>query len=201
MNDECPAVHNCFSRLGNIGIVLFAKGWVGYACATQKLIAPSSEISHFANSKNHQFCNSNYYSYLLAYILVNNMAAFAASCILLGRCCFWAFAETFAMNLTSLKLAVIFGLAIFNGVSSSWTFVIFALQGIWYPAFLPSPLTFMLILSGVISALLHAMMTAVPASICEKLWPRQVGANLSAFIWLAMMMLPTWQTLRHLEMI
>ena len=42
-------------------------------------------------------------------------------------------------------------LALFNGVYSPKALTVFALQGIWYPTFLPLNLKVMLVLSGVIS--------------------------------------------------
>jgi hypothetical protein len=93
-------------------------------------------------------------------------------------------------------LAVIAALAIFNGVFSPRSFVIFALQGIWYPAFLPSPLILMLSLSGVISAVLHLLLTAIPAAVFEKIFPNK--QNQSTLLWLGASLLPTFQTLRHI---
>jgi hypothetical protein len=92
--------------------------------------------------------------------------------------------------------AVIAALAIFNGVFSARSFVIFALQGIWYPAFLPSPLILMLSLSGVISAVLHLLVTAIPAAVFEKCVPKM--QNQSILLWLGASLLPTFQTLRHI---
>jgi hypothetical protein len=95
-----------------------------------------------------------------------------------------------------LVLVAIAALAVFNGIFSPHSFVVFALQGIWYPAFLPSPLNVMFILSGVISALAHFFVTGVPAAVLEKLFaPKRI---VTSVIWLGAMLLPTFQTVRHL---
>lgn len=93
-------------------------------------------------------------------------------------------------------LATILALAIFNGIYSPQSFMIFALQGIWYPAFLPAPLTLMLILSAAISTLLHALITGVPAALFERLTSSE--RYYSMIVWLGTMLLPTYQTMRHL---
>jgi hypothetical protein len=93
-------------------------------------------------------------------------------------------------------LIAILALAVFNGVYSPRAFMIFALQGIWYPGFLPAPLTLMFVLSGAISVLLHLLITGVPAALVERyVTPNQ---NVSSLVWLGTMLLPTYQTVHHL---
>ena len=86
-------------------------------------------------------------------------------------------------------LVAIIALAIFNGVLSPHTFLVFALQGIWYPPFLPAPLTFMLVLSGIISAVLHLLVTGIPVGLFGRFFPEQKTA--SALLWLGLMLMAT----------
>jgi hypothetical protein len=99
-----------------------------------------------------------------------------------------------------MKQILVYGavvvLAIFNGIFSPHSFLVFALQGIWYPSFLPAPLNMMFILSGIISGVLHFLATGIPVAILERRIPLQ---RLSAgLLWVGVMMLPTVQTIRHL---
>jgi hypothetical protein len=93
--------------------------------------------------------------------------------------------------------SLVAALSVFNGIFSAKTFLIFALQGIWYPAFLPAPLTVMLFLSGVISTVLHLLITGIPAAMFEKYWLAYKNSTQSAFVWLAAMAWPTLITLQH----
>lgn len=95
-----------------------------------------------------------------------------------------------------LIMAAVVALAIFNGIFSPHSFLVFALQGIWYPAVLPSPLNVMFILTGVISTVAHFLITGIPSAVLEKLMPLQ--RVYSGLIWLGVMLLPTAQTLRHI---
>jgi hypothetical protein len=98
----------------------------------------------------------------------------------------------------ALIYALIAGLAVFNGLFSPKSFVIFALQGIWYPSFLPAPLTFMFALSGVIMTLLHLLLTGIPVGLFERIWPQHRKATTAASLWLATMFVPTAYTLNHM---
>lgn len=82
-------------------------------------------------------------------------------------------------------------LAIVNGIISPKTFTVFALQGIWYPAFFPAPLKTVFVLSAIITALLHAMVTGIPVALFEGWRPDQKNSTTSAMIWLASMLIPT----------
>jgi hypothetical protein len=95
-----------------------------------------------------------------------------------------------------LTYGSVMALAVFNGIFSPHTFLVFALQGIWYPPFLPSPLNVMFVLSGMVSGLLHLLITGIPSAVLEKLFPLQ--RVVSGLIWLGVMLLPTYQTLLHL---
>jgi hypothetical protein len=89
-------------------------------------------------------------------------------------------------------------LAVFNGISSPKTFMVFALQGIWYPGFLPAPLLWMIVLSATLMTLLHVVVTGVPVALFERFWPARRNSLPSALLWLAVMLLPTAYTLQHM---
>lgn len=99
-----------------------------------------------------------------------------------------------------MKVVLIYGfvlaLAVFNGIFSPYSFVVFALQGIWYPAALPVPLKVMFILSGLISGLLHLLVTGIPTALVERTFA--LKSELTGLIWLGMLMFPTFKTLQHL---
>jgi hypothetical protein len=95
-----------------------------------------------------------------------------------------------------LTYGVIGALAIFNGIYSSFSFTVFALQGIWYSSSLPFSLSVMFILSGVISGMLHFLVTGIPVAILEKILP--LTRLKSGLLWIAVMLVPTFQTARHL---
>lgn len=97
-----------------------------------------------------------------------------------------------------LAYAAVAALAVFNGVLSPKAFTVFALQGIWYPGFLPAPLMLMFVLSGVITTLLHVLVTAVPVGLFEQFYPAYRRSTASALIWLCLMLIPTAMTLQHL---
>jgi hypothetical protein len=90
----------------------------------------------------------------------------------------------------------VLALAIFNGVFSSHSFLIFALQGIWYPTVLPAPLNIMFVFSGLISGIFHLLVTGVPAALLEKFLA--LKPSTTGLVWLAVIFLPTIQTLFHI---
>jgi hypothetical protein len=90
----------------------------------------------------------------------------------------------------------VLALAIFNGVFSSYSFLIFALQGIWYPPVLPAPLNIMFVLSGLISGIFHLLVTGVPAALLDKFLA--LKAPTTGLVWLAAMLVPTIKTLFHI---
>ena len=89
-------------------------------------------------------------------------------------------------------------LALFNGVFSPKALTVFAMQGIWYPAFLPLNLKVMVVLSGVNCTLLHASVTGIPTAVFERLSPRHKNSTASAMLWLGTMLIPTVLTLLHI---
>jgi hypothetical protein len=102
------------------------------------------------------------------------------------------------MIIRVLIYMVIAALALFNGVFSPKAFTVFALQGIWYPTFLPVNLKVLVVLSGMICTLLHAFVTGIPAAVFERLSHRYKNSAASAMLWLATMLIPTVLTLLHL---
>jgi hypothetical protein len=97
-----------------------------------------------------------------------------------------------------LMYCVVAALAIFNGIFSPKSFVIFALQGVWYPSLLPAPLMWMFVLSGTIMALLHLMVTGVAVGLFERIRPEWRNSTASALLWLMVMLVPTAYTLQHM---
>jgi hypothetical protein len=97
-----------------------------------------------------------------------------------------------------LVYCVVALLAVFNGIFSPKSFVIFALQGIWYPSFLPAPLLWMLVLSGTLMALLHVMATGIAVGLLEHIKPEWRNSLASALLWLVVMLVPTFYTLQHM---
>jgi hypothetical protein len=87
---------------------------------------------------------------------------------------------------------LIIALAIANGILSPKLMMVFALQGIWYPSLLPAPLQLMFVLSAVILALLHFMVSGVPAALYEKLRGQEQADVTSCLIWLATLTLLSW---------
>jgi hypothetical protein len=102
------------------------------------------------------------------------------------------------MIIRTLIYLAVAALAVFNGVISTTTFTVFALQGIWYHAVLPSNLTSMFILSGTISTLLYAIAGGIPAALLETAMPRYKKSTLTACIWLATMIILSAPTLMKL---
>lgn len=90
---------------------------------------------------------------------------------------------------------VVAALAAFNGVFSPKAFVVFALQGVWYPFFLPAPLTLMFVLSGMITAFLHGLATGIPVAILERIRPEFRRSTTSALLWIALLLVPTAMTI------
>ncbi len=97
-----------------------------------------------------------------------------------------------------LAYIAVAALSVFNGIFSPKAFMLFALQGIWYPGFLPAPLMWMIILSATVMTMLHAIITGVPVALFERLLPAQRNSMASAFLWLVVMLIPTAYTLQHM---
>jgi hypothetical protein len=83
------------------------------------------------------------------------------------------------------SIVVIVGLAILNGIYSPVLLMVFALQGIWYPFFLPPMLPLVFMLSSLILTTLTLMVAGVPAALYERLAGGGRTNFVSGLIWLA----------------
>ncbi len=83
------------------------------------------------------------------------------------------------------SIVVIVGLAILNGIYSPLLIMVYALQGIWYPFFLPPMLPLVFMLSSLILATLTLMVGGVPAALYERLACGGRTSFVSGLIWLA----------------
>jgi hypothetical protein len=192
----CASVHVHISRIGHLGFLLPGESDFGFYAAQKNRFAKTAPSHHLSHSQSDSLDHANTYSPNIAYILGSNMAVGGACRVLYGGCGFWLAAGYCVMKQRLGVYLTVFALAIFNGAFSPRSFLVFALQGIWYPAFIPAPLSQMFLLSGVISAVLHLLVTGVPAALFERF----VSSNRdhSALVWLGVMAVPTYQTLRHL---
>lgn len=84
----------------------------------------------------------------------------------------------------SLILLVV-AVAIANGLFSPALLPIFALQGIWYPFFLPASLPLILLLSSLLVSTLTLMLAGVPAALYERGAGKGKSSRASGLIWLA----------------
>jgi hypothetical protein len=75
--------------------------------------------------------------------------------------------------------------AVANGLFSPALLPIFALQGIWYPFFLPASLPLILLLSSLLVSTLTLMAAGVPAAIYERSANKGRPSRISGLIWLA----------------
>lgn len=89
----------------------------------------------------------------------------------------------------------IVGLAIINGMFSPVLAVVFALQGLWYPFFLPAMLPLVFTLSSLLLATLYLMLSGVPAAMYERFRGQAEPGAASRIIWLAAMALMTLPSL------
>ncbi|MDP4822523.1 MAG: hypothetical protein NWR47_01090 [Aestuariivirgaceae bacterium] len=80
---------------------------------------------------------------------------------------------------------VIVGLAILNGIFSPALIAVFALQGLWYPIFLPPLLPLVFVFSSLILSTLTLMIAGVPAAIYERVAGERASSAVTGFIWLA----------------
>ncbi len=83
------------------------------------------------------------------------------------------------------SIVVIVGLAILNGIYSPVLLMVFALQALWYPFFLPPMLPLVFMLSSLILATLTLMVGGVPAALYERLAGGGRTSFVSGLIWLA----------------
>jgi hypothetical protein len=89
------------------------------------------------------------------------------------------------------NIAIIVGLAILNGIFSPLLIGVFALQGIWFPFFLPPMLPLVFALSSLILSTLTLMIAGVPAALYERLAGDGTSSFTSGLIWLGGVLLLT----------
>jgi hypothetical protein len=82
------------------------------------------------------------------------------------------------------NIVIIVGAAILNGLFSPALLIVFALQGIWYPFFLPPMLPLIFLLSSLIVSTLTLMIGGVPAALYERLLGGGKSSFTSGLIWL-----------------
>lgn len=82
------------------------------------------------------------------------------------------------------SIVVIVGLAILNGIYSPLLIMVFALQGLWFPFFLPPMLPLVFMLSSLILATMTLMIGGVPAALYERLAGGGQSSFTSGLIWL-----------------
>ena len=91
----------------------------------------------------------------------------------------------------------IVGLAIINGMFSPLLAAVFALQGLWYPFFLPAQLSLAFTLSSLLLSTLYLMLSGVPAAVYERFTGQTEPGFASRIIWLATMALMTAPSLPY----
>jgi hypothetical protein len=83
-----------------------------------------------------------------------------------------------------LLLAATAAVALASSVFSPWLMLVFALQGIWYPGFLPLSLNVMFALSVLLLALAHLLVAGVVAALFEHATARQEATVAGRAVWL-----------------
>jgi len=89
------------------------------------------------------------------------------------------------------SIVPVIGLAIVNGMFSPLLGLVFALQGLWYPFFLPNALGVVFALSSLLLSTLFLMVSGVPAALYEKFTTPGQSSSTSRMIWLTSMALMT----------
>jgi len=82
---------------------------------------------------------------------------------------------------------LVVAVAIVNGLFSPALLPVFALQGIWYPFFLPASLPLILLLSSLLVSTLTLMLAGVPAALYERIAGK--SSRWAGLVWLAAAML------------
>jgi hypothetical protein len=80
-------------------------------------------------------------------------------------------------------IVLIVGLAILNGIFSPALIAIFALNGLWYPFFLPPMLPLVFALSSLILSTMTLMIAGVPAALYERVAGGGKSSFTSGMIW------------------
>ena len=95
-------------------------------------------------------------------------------------------------------IVAIVGLAILNGIFSPALVAVFALQGIWYPFFLPAQLALVFALSSLILSTLTLMIGGIPAALYERLAGGGKSSFASGLVWLGGVMALTLPALPNI---
>jgi hypothetical protein len=93
---------------------------------------------------------------------------------------------------------LVVAVAIANGLFSPALLPIFALQGIWYPFFLPASLPVILLLSSLLVSTLTLMLAGVPAALYEHGADNGKSSRISGLIWFAAAVLLALPALPHM---
>jgi hypothetical protein len=88
-------------------------------------------------------------------------------------------------------IVLIVGLAILNGIFSPALIAIFALNGLWYPFFLPPMLPLVFALSSLILSTMTLMIAGVPAALYERVAGGGKSSFTSGMIWFGGVLLLT----------
>lgn len=95
------------------------------------------------------------------------------------------------------SIVPVIALAIVNGIFSPQLIAVFALQGLWYPFFLPANLSWVFAISSLILSTLYLMASGVPAALYERF--TNTGTTFtSRMIWLGGMAVLTLPSLPNL---
>jgi hypothetical protein len=97
-----------------------------------------------------------------------------------------------------INIIAVVGLAILNGIFSPFLVGVFALQGIWYPFFLPPALPLAFTFSSLILSTLTLMVGGVPAALYERLAGGGKPSPASGLIWLVAVLLLTLPALGNI---
>jgi hypothetical protein len=89
------------------------------------------------------------------------------------------------------SIVPIIGLAIINGIFSPVLVLVFALQGLWYPFFLPASVALVFAFSSLVLSTVYLMVSGVPAAIYERFIGKGQTSLASRLIWLVAMALLT----------
>jgi len=96
------------------------------------------------------------------------------------------------------SIVPIIGLAILNGIFSPQLIAVFALQGLWYPFFLPASLSMVFALSSLLLSTLFLILSGVPAALYERFTGTGETSFASRMIWLGGMVVLTLPSLPNI---
>jgi hypothetical protein len=99
---------------------------------------------------------------------------------------------------SSSSLVPVIGLAILNGIFSPQLIAVFALQGLWFPFFLPASVSLTFALSSLLLATVYLMASGIPAALFEKFFGSGKSSFSSRLIWFSAMALMTIPSLPNI---